>query len=133
MDTLTLAQIIEAMQGAGTAADLAARADLSQSALCRAKQGTRQQAPAEGVIAKLLCVAEPEHQAAILQVLGIEDVEQFATALLAAAGVPPVVFCAPIGNPHESEYSVAPAPAPVAGGETVTNGDQNGSDLTAPP
>lgn len=99
----TLAEIIQEMQGTGTAVGLAARLGLSPAALSRIKRATRQQAPADGTVAKLLRVAEPEQAAAILKVLGIEDVEQFATALLAAAGVPPVAVEGTVGKKEEKE------------------------------
>lgn len=99
----TMAEIVEEMQGGGTAADLAKRSGLSQATLCRIKGGTRQQTPETSVIAALLRAAEPPQQIAIFQVLGIEDVEQFARALLAAAGVADVAVTGTVGNRDKRE------------------------------
>ena len=63
--------------------------DVSAGAVTRWEQGTR--IPATPEFGKLLRVAPPEHQAALLEALGIKDVERFASDLLAAAGVTLVI------------------------------------------
>ena len=58
---------------------------VSAGAVTRYEAGTR--VPATPEFGKLLRVAPPKHQAALLEALGVENVERFASDLLAAAGV----------------------------------------------
>jgi hypothetical protein len=58
---------------------------VSVPSISRYESGER--VPKGPVIAALLRVAEPEQQRALLEALGIEDVTEFATALLESAGV----------------------------------------------
>lgn len=51
-------------------------------------KGTR--TPTTPEIGKLLQVAAPEQQVAMLSAMGVEDVQQFAADILAAAGIPTV-------------------------------------------
>ena len=65
--------------------EFAALLGVSAGAVTRWEQGTR--VPATSEFGKLLRVAPPEYQVALLDALGVKDVEQFASDLLAAAGV----------------------------------------------
>lgn len=58
---------------------------VTAGAVTRWEKGTR--VPATPEFGRMLRVAPPEHQVALLEALGVEDVEQFASDLLAAAGV----------------------------------------------
>jgi transcriptional regulator with XRE-family HTH domain len=66
-------------------AGFAAALGVSPGAVTRWENGTR--VPTTEQIGALLRVARPEQQRALLEALGIEDVEQFAVDVLASAGV----------------------------------------------
>lgn len=59
---------------------------VDQSTVCRWENGGRTRI-GQDEIGALLRVAEPSEQRALLEALGIEDVEAFAADLLASAGV----------------------------------------------
>ena len=56
--------------------------------------GTR--TPTTPELGKLLRVAAPEQQVAMLSAMGVQDVQQFATDILAAAGIPTVFTDDPV-------------------------------------
>jgi transcriptional regulator with XRE-family HTH domain len=66
-------------------AEFAGFLDVNPSTITRWEKGQRR--PTDQQIGALLRVAQPEQQRALLEVLGIEDVTQFAADLLASAGV----------------------------------------------
>ena len=80
-----LPQIIEEIRGNRSQAEFAQDVGISRTAITRYESGERK--PGYDATAALLRVADPPQQKALLEALGIEDVEQFATDLLASAGV----------------------------------------------
>lgn len=65
--------------------EFAAVIGVNRSTITRWEKGER--TPEHSEIGALLRIAEPDQQRQLLELLGIEDVEQFAADLLAAAGV----------------------------------------------
>jgi len=78
-------EVMEQIQGDRTQAELARDMGVSEAAISLAKHGKRQREPEKSFVAALLRAAEPEQQRALLEALGIEDVTEFAEALLASA------------------------------------------------
>ena len=79
-----LGAIVKEIRGTRTLAEFAEIIGCSESAMSRYEHDQR---AAYRIVAALLRIAEPVQQATLLKVLGITDVEQFATAILASAGV----------------------------------------------
>lgn len=82
MDKLTT--IISQIRGNRSQAKFARLLGISTAAVSRYESGQR--IPSTQTVAALLQIAEPEQQRDLLEALGV-DVDQFATALLASAGV----------------------------------------------
>ena len=67
-----------------TKVEFAAVIGVNRSTITRWEKGER--TPEHNEIGALLRIAEPDQQRQLLELLGIEDVEQFAADLLASAG-----------------------------------------------
>ena len=80
---MELKDTIREIRNTRTMADFAALLGVSESGVSRYESGER--VPKGAVIGTMLRVAPPHLQTALLEALGIEDVERFAASLLASA------------------------------------------------
>ena len=89
-------QIVRSIRAKKTQPEFAKLLGLSVETVQSYETGRRQ--PGHDGIAALLRVAEPPHQRQLLEALGIEDVEQFASDLLASVDVAEVQVVAKDGG-----------------------------------
>lgn len=90
---MNFATIVKEIRGQRTQTEFGKLTGMSNAAVSRYESGQRM--PQYDAISALLRVAEPAQQRALLEALGVTDMEEFAEAILASAGVTLVAIPTP--------------------------------------